>query len=263
MKNGPPAKDKTMPSGSSNGANKIRESRSQKVSNAAPPNADDKRSMKLSSPNRRRMICGVNNPTKPNNPEKLTAAPARAAAASNNINLSNLAGRPRLCAVSCPKRSRSSSFDKENARRRAIRISQNAGISRTSDKFFTPPIRKSVYPFSASGKKVITASIPAPNMLDIAAPDSTIVIRDAPARSAINKTSIGPAKAAKEAARGAGEDASGAGAQHSTVANPAPELTPIILGAARGLFNTRWIITPETANEEPAIKHPHSRGSLA
>ena len=46
-------------------------------------------------------------------------------------------------------------------------------------------------------------------------------------------------------------------------ASPAPEVTPITLGAARGLFSTPWMMTPAQARAAPASRQPHSRGRRA
>ena len=102
--------------------------------------------------------------------------------------------------------------------------------------------------------------MPALKMLDMATPASTRVIRAAPARSAISSTSSTPASAPRKAAMGVRRTASGARAQHRAVASPAPELTPITLGAARGLFSTPWMMTPAQAKAAPASRQPHSRG---
>ena len=100
-------------------------------------------------------------------------------------------------------------------------------------------------------------------MLDMATPASTRVILDAPARSEINSTNITPARAPKKAATGVSPTAPGAAAQHRAVASPAPELTPMMLGAARGLFSTPWMMTPAQASAAPASRQPHSRGRRA
>ena len=71
-------------------------------------------------------------------------------------------------------------------------------------------------------------------------PASTRTMREEPAFSAIRSTSMTQEKAPKKAARGESFTASPAGSRalHAATKNPAPELTPMILGAARGLFST-------------------------
>ena len=48
----------------------------------------------------------------------------------------------------------------------------------------------------------------------------------------------------------------------STAKKPAPEFTPIILGAARGFSRTDCIITPETASAIPASTDAATLGIL-
>ena len=47
-----------------------------------------------------------------------------------------------------------------------------------------------------------------------------------------------------------------------TTAKPAPALTPIMFGEARGLPRTACITAPDTASAAPARKPPSTRGSL-
>lgn len=79
------------------------------------------------------------------------------------------------------------------------------------------------------------ASTPAERMLDIATPARTRVIFAAPVRSAMNSTSSAAAIAPRKAAAGTSTCEVGAIAQQSAAASPAPEFTPIVLGAASGV----------------------------
>ena len=106
------------------------------------------------------------------------------------------------------------------------------------ERLATPPTRKSVYPFSASGKKDSTASMPALNMPDTATPASTRVIFDAPVRDPMNSTSSTPPRAPRKAAKGSAAVRAGQRAAHTAVQSPAPALTPMTLGAARGFPST-------------------------
>ena len=45
------------------------------------------------------------------------------------------------------------------------------------------------------------------------------------------------------------------------VQNPAPALTPITLGEARGLDSTAWMSMPLTEREAPHSREAHTRGS--
>ena len=102
--------------------------------------------------------------------------------------------------------------------------------------------------------------MPALKMLDTATPASTRVMRLAPVRSAMSSTSSTPRKAPRKAARGVRVTDWGKRAEHSTTIRPAPELTPMMLGAARGLLRTLWITAPETARAIPASRQPQVRG---
>lgn len=55
----------------------------------------------------------------------------------------------------------------------------------------------------------------------------------------------------------------GATAQQSAAARPAPEFTPMVLGAARGLASTLWVMAPDTARAEPARMQPSTLGRRA
>ena len=124
----------------------------------------------------------------------------------------------------------------------------------------SPPIRKSEYPFRASGTKVTTASTPAPNIPDRATPASTRVSRDAPVRSATVSTRTAPKNAPARAAKGTAATAPGFMAQQMAAASPAPELTPMVLGAARGFASTPWIMAPAHARAAPARSPAQVRG---
>lgn len=71
-----------------------------------------------------------------------------------------------------------------------------------------------------SGNTVSTASMPAPNIPEMATPASTSVMRDAPAFSEIRSTSITPANAPRNAAKGTAAAAVGSTAQHSATPSP-------------------------------------------
>ena len=55
----------------------------------------------------------------------------------------------------------------------------------------------------------------------------------------------------------------GASAPHTAAPSPAPELTPMMLGAARGLPSTPWITAPDTARADPASRQAQVRGRRA
>ena len=80
--------------------------------------------------------------------------------------------------------------------------------------------------------------MPALKILDTATPARTRVMRLAPVRSAMNSTSSTPRKAPRKAARGMRVTDWGSRAEHSATISPAPELTPMMFGAARGLWRT-------------------------
>src|SRR5699024_5136870 len=115
--------------------------------------------------------------------------------------------------------------------------------------------------FSASGTRVTTRSTAAEKMLDSATPVKIRVIREAPARWETASTSMALPKAPPKAAMGVSPTAMGARAQHRATAAPAPALTPITLGEARGLASTVWITAPATARQAPAARQPAVRGS--
>ena len=97
----------------------------------------------------------------------------------------------------------------------------------------------------------------------MATPASTRVILAAPVRSAMNRTSSAAAMAPMKAATGTRAWAVGAAAQQSAAASPAPEFTPMVLGAARGLASTLCVSAPLTARAAPASMQPHTRGRRA
>ena len=80
-----PVNANTIPTGITNGAAIVLAIKSQRTTNKAPPIAEDIKSTLLSSPIICLIICGTINPINPSNPEKLTAAPASAAASTKKI----------------------------------------------------------------------------------------------------------------------------------------------------------------------------------
>ena len=114
----------------------------------------------------------------------------------------------------------------------------------------------------ASGIRVTTASVMAEKTLDTATPARIMVSLEAPVFSAMKRTSMTPQKAPMKAATGVYLTAVGMKAMAVATAQPAAELTPIILGAARGLERTFWMITPATASPEPTVRQPRALGSL-
>ena len=118
-------------------------------------------------------------------------------------------------------------------------------------------------PLSESGKNVVMVSMPAPRRLLTATPASTSVILDAPFFAAIRYTTITVTTAPINAAAGMADGVFGNRAIASTAAKPAPEFTPMILGAAKGFSRTDCIITPDTARALPARIDAATRGSLA
>ena len=74
--------------------------------------------------------------------------------------------------------------------------------------------------------------------------------------------SAAPSAPRKEA-RGISPAAQGARDTASSAANPAPALTPMMLGAARGFPNTPWMMVPAAASAAPARRQPQVRGRRA
>ena len=97
----------------------------------------------------------------------------------------------------------------------------------------------------------------------MATPARTSVIFAAPVRSAMNSTSSAAAMAPVKAATGTSASEPGATAQQSAAARPAPEFTPMVLGAARGLASTLCVSAPLTARAAPARMQPQMRGRRA
>ena len=220
QENGPPTTLSTVPTGSSNGAAAARAIRSHSVKNAAPPRAEQTSRRRLSPPNTARTACGTSRPTKPTSPQTLTADHRQRGASARNKSRTGRTATPRLCAVSGPSERISSSPAKLTASARLTPMSTAAGPSRAIVTPASPPMRKSAYPSSASGKIVVTASMSAVNRLEIATPARTNVMREAPVASAKTSTSPTPAIAPAKAASGCSA-AAGASAQHSVTASPA------------------------------------------
>ena len=76
-------------------------------------------------------------------PAKLTAAPASAAASASNMTRIRPVLTPRLCAVSWPSMSTSSSFVRVKSSASAQSATQKAGVMRCIVRFARLPIRKS------------------------------------------------------------------------------------------------------------------------
>ena len=97
-------------------------------------------------------------------------------------------------------------------------------------------------------------------MLEMATPARIREIREAPVRSEMPSTSMTPAKAPRKAASGVIHTAEGISAQLRATARPAPALTPMMLGAARGLARTDWMMAPDMASAAPASAPAQHRG---
>lgn len=76
-------------------------------------------------------------------PAKLTAAPASAAASASSSTRIRPVLSPRLCAVSCPSMSTSSSFVSVKSSASAMSTTQNAGAMRGIVRLARLPMRKS------------------------------------------------------------------------------------------------------------------------
>ena len=184
------------------------------------------------------MVLGTISPTKPIRPQKLTAAPARTAARNSKRKRTAPTGSPRLFAVSLPSPRISICQARESTTATLTRIRPAAGASLAMVTPLKPPTRKSATPSKASGFSVTTASIPAPNKAETATPARTTVIRDAPVRQDSPVTTRAATSAPQRAIKGVYCWEMGATAQQSATANPAPELTPITPGDARGFPST-------------------------
>ena len=79
-------------------------------------------------------------------------------------------------------------------------------------------------------------------------------------RRAMASTSSTPASAPTKAITGVRARAVGARAQDRATISPAPAFTPMMLGAARGLASTLWMMAPEAARAAPASRQPQVRG---
>ena len=141
-------------------------------------------------------------------------------------------------------------------------IRTHAGESAPREIPSSPPILKSERPERVSGTKVVTVSVPALNRLEMATPARTRVIFDAPVFLAMKYTSITAASAPMKADSDLTPKVVGNIARLRTTAKPAPALTPIMFGEARGLPRTACITAPDTARAAPARKPPSTRGSL-
>ena len=250
-----------MPTGSSRGRNSSRAARSQTVTKAAPHRAHRGSSFLHSLPANRRTAWGTISPTKPSSPAKLTAPPQSTAASPRNTVRIRPAFRPRLRAVSSPRESTSSSLLRRRNAPSTSRISAPAGISRAETTAPKPPTRKSLPSRAASGKRFVTVSETAPRVAFTATPAKITVVRDAPASFAAKDTASTAANAPRKAAPAIAQPDRKPSAPQTVTARPAPALTPMMLGEARGLHNTFWITQPAVLRAAPASRHAAVRGS--
>lgn len=125
-----------------------------------------------------------------------------------------------------------------------------------------PPIKKPVLLIAVSGQIVRIVSVIAPIKLPTAAPDNTIVIREAPVFFAIKYTSNVATRAPAKAATGIKAKYAGNKAVIKAVNKPAPEATPIMLGPARALFSTVCSINPDNDRPQPAKIAANVLGTL-
>ena len=100
-------------------------------------------------------------------------------------------------------------------------------------------------------------------MLLMATPASTRVMRLAPVLRARVYTSIHAPSAPRKAATGTAVIEVGIRAAQRTAPRPAPAFTPMILGPARGLPSTPWMMTPPTARALPHSRAARVRGRRA
>ena len=103
--------------------------------------------------------------------------------------------------------------------------------------------------------------VPAVKMLLTATPARMMVSLPAPAPAATVYTIKVADRAPIKAPKGAAPAIPGARAMAKKVQNPAPALTPMTLGEARGLESTAWMSMPLTAKAEPHSREAHTRGS--
>ena len=106
MKNGPPKKDITIPTGISYGANITLHIVSHIITKLPPKSAEIGINTLLLLPTNIRPKCGITNPINPSSPEKLTAAPAKIDATAISTNLITPTRTSKLLAVSPPKSSK-------------------------------------------------------------------------------------------------------------------------------------------------------------
>lgn len=103
MKNGPPKNDMIIPTGTSYGANSVRDNISQNKVNKLPSNAETGTSSLLSYPAINLDAWGTISPMKPSNPAKLIALPESSDESTINIKRYLDTFKPKDLAVSSPK----------------------------------------------------------------------------------------------------------------------------------------------------------------
>ncbi len=180
MKKGPPKNDMIIPTGISNGANKVRDAISQNKTNTLPINEQTGISILLSFSTMNLPAWGIISPIKPNKPAKLIALPASSEDKTRNKNRYLDTLSPRDFAVSSPKDNIfiSALNIKDSANAVKISIPGSFNLSKVTPD--SPPIKNDILLIAVSGQRVSTVSVMAPTMLDTATPAKTIVILDAP-----------------------------------------------------------------------------------
>ena len=96
--------------------------------------------------------------------------------------------------------------------------------------------------------------------LEIITPPSTRVILEAPVSRESSSTRLTAPMAPKKDSQGVLPSRPGKHTAARATAKPAPALTPMMLGAARGLWSTVCSTTPLTARAAPASRAARVRG---
>ena len=208
-----------------------------------------------------RAMWGTTSPTNPRSPAKLTTAAAEALAQTRQSIRTPFTRTPRERAMLSPRQSSWILPEKASDIKSTARMIPPGSQSRRMSVLDSPPTEKALYETRTSVSSREKKDMPALKSACTAMPDRITVDWDASTRLATAMIrSVAPNAPANAAS---GSPAAAAGKQLSTrmTTNPAPALTPMMLGEARSLPVTLCKSTPETDSPVPARTPCSSRGS--
>lgn len=208
-------------------------------------------------------ICGTISPTKPSNPAKLTTLDADADAIIMQIILIAFILTPREAAVSFPRHKRLILLEKARQRMKHIKITINGTKRFLYCTPAKPPIENALYETKISPSIRVISEINEFKRALTATPESIIEALVLPVKLDSKTTSRVVKKAPIKAKIGVKIKLNPSGKiSESDTKNPAPELTPIMLGEAKEFSVMLCSSTPEIERPTPAIIPDKILGSL-